>query len=498
MMKKHLREYVMLETKNRTICLEMSEDGAVSLETKSKALKDRCAQARVLCSADCHQHHVTMQQVKKYVGDLHPDCKTFACDLFGFLSGQPLSEKGSLVANHHCEELHQNPSIPCQAGSRMVASPSTSEAPCVDRSVPFGEDARILEQFREDGFVVVTGVFSDELVTSAINELWESPCLLGRDKAVRRDNRSTWGSEHWPQQDGGRNFVASLDPYQEQACWEFTQHPNSMHVMRLLWRDQGVEDLLLPEPPRWGVMRPTARNPEWRTDESWLHWDQNPWTQPGFGRVQAFACLSDQTPTTGGLLCVPGFHRRWRQWGESHPEGTLFVDGKQLTRAFGNNQPFPVPSDDPVHNQVVRVLAPRGSLVLWDGRLPHQNFPNTGEDFRMVIYLTFCRASEAMIEQRKQQLCRKLLVMRTLDRFGFWPQGLTSLGRAITGSPDVDSFTEADLQLKKDPRVAPAIKLAFEAGEEELKGNLHASIEKFRQSEKLYPDIGKWHDVIFA
>lgn len=496
-MNKHLREYVMLETTNRTICLGMAEDGTVSLQTKPESLKDRCLQARVLCSTDCHKRHITMQQVKKYLGEFHPDCKSFAHGLYGFLSGEPLSEKSSFPANDQ-PELHQNMASACQAGAKMVAAPSTSNAPCVDRSVPFGSDAEILERFQEDGFVVVTGVFSDELVTSAIDELWESPCLLGRDKAVRRDDRSSWGSEHWPQQDGGRNFISSLDSYQEQACWEFAQHPNAVHVMRLLWRDQGVEDLLLPEPPRYGVMRPTARNPEWRTDESWLHWDQNPWTQPDFGRVQAFACLSDQTPTSGGLLCVPGFHKHWRQWGENHPEGTVFVDGKQITRDFGNNQPFPVPSDDQVHNQVVRVLAPRGSLVLWDGRLPHQNFPNTGEDFRVVLYLSFCQASEPVVEERRQQLCRKLLVMRALDCSGFWPQGLTALGRAVTGAPDGDPLTEADLQLKHEPRLVSAIRMAFEAGQEELKGNLHASVEKFRKSEKLYPDIGKWHDVIFA
>merc|ERR1712187_897437 len=195
-------------------------------------------------------------------------------------------------------------------------------------------------------------------------------------------------------------------------------------------------------------------NPEWRTLDSWLHWDLNPWSQPGFGWVQAFACLSDQTQTSGGLLCVPGFQKRWRQWGADHEEGTVFVDGKQITREYGPGKPFPIPKDDPIQSEVVRVLAPRGSLVLWDSRLPHQNFPNTGEDFRVVMYLSFSHADQNLVEERKQELVKKVVVMRALDRIGFWPQGLTSLGRVVTGSPDEDELTKAYSVLAEEPLLA--------------------------------------------
>lgn len=43
-------------------------------------------------------------------------------------------------------------------------------------------------------------------------------------------------------------------------------------------------------------MRPTTniqlkdgsiiQRPEWRTKQSWLHWDQNPWSEPNFCRIQ--------------------------------------------------------------------------------------------------------------------------------------------------------------------------------------------------------------------
>lgn len=176
----------------------------------------------------------------------------------------------------------------------------------------------------------------------------------------------------------------------------------------------------------------------------------------------------------------------------------MFVDGKQITREYGPGKPFPVPKDDPIQSEVVRVLAPRGSLVLWDSRLPHQNFPNTGEDFRVVMYLNFARANQSFVEERKQELVKKLVVMRVLDRVSFLPQGLTSLGRVLTGSPNEDELTKACRVLAEEPMLVPAIKLAVEAGEEELKGNLAASCNKMSESEKLYPDISKWHDAIFG
>eukprot|EP00435_Cladocopium_sp_Y103_P007122 s542_g2.t1 len=177
-------------------------------------------------------------------------------------------------------------------------------------------------------------------------ELWTSQRLLGRSVEISRDDPLTWTKDS--------------------SCWRLAQNPNVAHVMAMLWRDA----LQVTEPE----------------DSK----DQNPWAQPGCGWIQAFACITAQTPSSGGLFCVPGFHKRWKSWGEAHPEGSVQVEGKTITRDFGQGNPFPVPLDDSLHGEVVRVCAPRGSLVLWDSRLPHQNYPNSSEDeWRVVLYMNF-------------------------------------------------------------------------------------------------------------
>lgn len=32
----------------------------------------------------------------------------------------------------------------------------------------------------------------------------------------------------------------------------------------------------------------------------------------------------------------------------------------------------------------VKILVPSGALLVWDSRLPHENFPNEGHDWRMA------------------------------------------------------------------------------------------------------------------
>ena len=44
------------------------------------------------------------------------------------------------------------------------------------------------------------------------------------------------------------------------------------------------------------------------------------------------------------------------------------------------------PPGVPVFSQGRRskILVPSGALLVWDSRLPHENFPNEGEDWRIV------------------------------------------------------------------------------------------------------------------
>lgn len=310
------------------------------------------------------------------------------------------------------------------------------EAPTYDRSVSFGDDEEIQRAFREDGVVVVRDVINDAEVRSALDELFESPRLVGRASNVQRDDPKTWGGD-WPQSGGGLNFLESLDGFQDTACWQLHTHHNVVHLNKLLYG----QPVYISRDARWGVMRPTAVNSDWKTKENWLHWDQNPWTQPDFWSVQSFICLTDQTPTSGGFLCSPGFHKGFQKWGEDHPKGTLWTEaGTLIDDGFGRGNPFPVPENDEIQANIRRVLAPCGSMVLWDGRTPHQNYPNTGDDFRVVMYTSMYNLNGNPCDFRMSahKLRKKLVVMGVLghDQTGPFPNQLTPLARELLGLPN--------------------------------------------------------------
>lgn len=228
--------------------------------------------------------------------------------------------------------------------------------PCREKIIPYGDDDAIISAFQEDGYVVVSNVLSPAEVDSALDEIWTSNNLLGK---FNRYDPETWSDPSWPQQSGGRNFLASRDVFHDKSNWDIASSPRQYHIQKLCW---GRDDLIMSSLGRWGVMRPSGINPKWKTESNWLHWDHNPWTKPGFSHAQAIVCLTDSTPTSGGFACVPGFHQRFKKWGEDHPMGTVLdVNGKEINESYGDGQPFPVPVDDPCQDEMVHVLAPAGS-----------------------------------------------------------------------------------------------------------------------------------------
>jgi len=255
---------------------------------------------------------------------------------------------------------------------------------------------------------------------------------------------------------------------------------------------------------RWGVMRPTKHNPEWKTDSSWLHWDQNPWTEPDFCRVQAIVCLTDNTITSGGFACVPGFHRRFQKWGQDHPMGTLEVGGKVVNETYGAGQPFPVPLDDPIQKDVTRVTAPAGSAVIWDSRLPHQNFPNTDEHaFRVVHYTMMQFRDENTIAQRKREYNQKRVLMDVMGKTGpRFPHHLSATGKFVHGlDEDRPELLEQSLKTCGVEDVSTFIEaagLVREAGRLEEEGDVNGAIRKHQKSIAIFPEIEEWHQVIFG
>jgi ectoine hydroxylase-related dioxygenase (phytanoyl-CoA dioxygenase family) len=227
--------------------------------------------------------------------------------------------------------------------------------------------------------------------------------------------------------------------------------------------------------------------PDWQTRSEFVHWDLNPWSELDFCRVQGVVAVSDHTATSGGFHCIPGFQHKLAEWADINADRksrktlvdlatpSQLANLQHITMRPGMRrapanvtrsnpiQSNPIRSDqirsnpiqsnpirsnpiqsDPIQsnpiqsnqiqsNPIQQLLTgsivcdsiPIGSVVIWDSRLPHGNWPNDDDTFRMVFYLTYFPSLWSSEETRtgRQQLV------------SYMPQTeSTPLGRWVAGT----------------------------------------------------------------
>jgi len=255
------------------------------------------------------------------------------------------------------------------------------EREVIDASFALADEDGYKKYFESHGVVVVRDVLSPEALEATLQEMWGAPALLG-DTGVVRDDPETW--KKWPLEAHG---FLDLRPGHVEAelsqIWSNRQNPNVVRIFQTLLQHT---ELRLLQRDRLSMMPPTRDEkrshefPERRTKGGWLHWDQNPWSRPGFMGVQGLIALTDHTLTSGGFLCVPDFCGQFERWAEENPPQTPDMRGRTLVR---------VPLEDPVQSRARKVLAPAGSVIVWDSRTPHCNYPNDDHTFRACQYVSY-------------------------------------------------------------------------------------------------------------
>jgi hypothetical protein len=122
-----------------------------------------------------------------------------------------------------------------------------------------------------------------------------------------------------------------------------------------------------------------------------MHVDLNP-LDPSLGAaairwrpLQSMVCLTDHFGSTdGGLQVVRGFHHQLGDYLEHNAGARAAVGTKGEFFRFAGR------SHDKLRSQLETVLAPAGSMVLWDRRLPHATTPTLSPGrTREVVYTGF-------------------------------------------------------------------------------------------------------------
>ena len=155
-------------------------------------------------------------------------------------------------------------------------------------------------------------------------------------------------------------------------------------------------------------------------------------------------------------------------WSENHP-----WDDRRIV-------PYMIDKTSPLNDRTVKVLMPKGSLLVWDSRLPHQNFPNQSSGFRMVLYLTFSTITSEELEELQQQNEIKLSAGLTGD---YYPTLVPNDKRRFLGLPNVLPPLPSELSLK-------ALQTYKQAGLVEADDPAAAAM-LYRKAFKLNPELEK-------
>jgi hypothetical protein len=219
-----------------------------------------------------------------------------------------------------------------------------------------------LAYLEEHGYCVIADVADRKSVLQAKSLLWDFLESIPGTQVTRTDV-ATWGIDgDWlPSSDNG--LLGGSGVGQSAFCW----HTRLLPLVRRAFASIWCCDDLIVSFDGGNVFRPWLQTPEWRTQGSWWHIDQNAFLPGKDGRkcIQGFVTFTDATPETGGLCVAPGSHHQ-------HEEVCERAYAQKLKGDF-----VPVQSDDPAlaASGARLVCAMAGDLVLWDSRCVHCNAP---------------------------------------------------------------------------------------------------------------------------
>ena len=288
------------------------------------------------------------------------------------------------------------------------------------------QEEELLKFFEKHGVVVISNVLTDEQCQRSVDEVW----LFLKEmfnQNIDADKPETWATG-WPTF-SKMGILGNERWLYPQAC-DNRQNPRVYQAFRTILGDHE----LIVNITRAGLMRPTKNiffpssnttedREDWKTLSEWLHLDMNPLTGRcttyGFENVadshfdssedplnaqtkstnngmrirklQGIIALDDCREEDGGFHAVPAFQHFIQTWTKQNQQ--LCLDANQS----GDPTTVQIPKDDSIREHIQRMPIRKGSLLIWDSRLPHGNYPNNSNHMRIVQYVHMAYASDEAI-----------------------------------------------------------------------------------------------------
>eukprot|EP00438_Fugacium_kawagutii_P021664 Skav223792 [mRNA] locus=scaffold575:461177:469481:+ [translate_table: standard] len=168
---------------------------------------------------------------------------------------------------------------------------------------------QFLKYLEEHGYAVVASVAKEEDIQKARSLLWDFLETAPPGTHVQRENVKSWGDRRYWLADPFNGIVRDFGFAQSDFMWHLRQLPLVKESFAAIW---GTDDLLVSF-DGGNIFRPWKYNPGWLTRGGWFHCDQNAHLgaeSQGRVCVQGLVTLLDADRYSGGLVVVPGSHRK--------------------------------------------------------------------------------------------------------------------------------------------------------------------------------------------
>jgi len=343
-----------------------------------------------------------------------------------------------------------------------------------DLSFP-NADQDILQFFQQFGFVVVRDVLTPDQCDQTLSDLFTS-LEVNSNHQFNRNDPSTWRS--WPSTGLKNHGMPHRSPTFSASALSNRQNPLLFRIFSLLLHSTN----LIVNHDRWCFFRPTqniyssatntfTNQPNWSTKAN-LHMDMNPFayrdpntlsaiqtklSKLSYGtehlnhfifennqicsamnngvHLQGVINLHDNKQDDGGFWCVPGFVHHFDEWTEyikTRPEQQGFVTDAESR----NSVSFEAKSV--VYGNAVRIAMRKGSVVVWDQRMPHGAKDNKSDNFRAAQFVKMFEKEGLEGERRElRKETMKQIVKRAAREEGF---EITELGRKVFDLEGVKGF----------------------------------------------------------
>ena len=277
--------------------------------------------------------------------------------------------------------------------------------------------------------MVIPNVLSEAECNATVDGMWEWLAAISGG-VIKRDDPATWAepsADHpngrWPFCYREKGIIQWYRSGHQQFVWDIRQHPAVVAIFAELWKSE-PRDLLVSY-DAINIQRPieylatvgiTGHTD--RFNEEWHHIDQSAGVR-GRVCVQSFVNLNTTNDGDGCLIVYPNSHKLHEQLCTS-PGLRVSHDPLQWIRLHERERRWYRERGC----KPLRVVAPRGSLVMWDSRTVHTagtaqpGRANKGQ-FRYVVYVCYLPRSLAS----EQELAHKRRLFMKARMTSHWPIG---------------------------------------------------------------------------